>query len=192
MYTVETQDAWCKTCGYLLRGLPTAVCPERGRGFDLNDPKTYETRPPGWRRRRWIQRGLVTVGVIALLYAFVPRRILKGNITFSCAECGHVVNVERRELEQPRWIPFRYPGISWTSRPPKIESSAAGGTKACDVHPYNVAVRFDMHFGGWASGSGVFAVDALTINGFSTTPEAAGNVLRHLMHPANNGIALGP
>ncbi len=35
------QTARCLGCGYALRGLARPVCPECGRGFDLNDPGTY-------------------------------------------------------------------------------------------------------------------------------------------------------
>lgn len=33
--------AGCRECGYSLRGLPDAVCPECGRRFDADDPTTY-------------------------------------------------------------------------------------------------------------------------------------------------------
>jgi hypothetical protein len=33
--------AVCRECGYSLRGLPDAVCPECGRRFDAGDPTTY-------------------------------------------------------------------------------------------------------------------------------------------------------
>ncbi|UCE60312.1 MAG: hypothetical protein JSU63_00910 [Phycisphaerales bacterium] len=43
--------AACKTCGYLLRGLCEPRCPECGKPFDPDDPKTYNARPA----RRFVQ-----------------------------------------------------------------------------------------------------------------------------------------
>ncbi len=58
---IELPDsASCLGCGYSLRGLPEAVCPECGRAFIPDDPTTYKdgkarirwpflpTPPPGW------------------------------------------------------------------------------------------------------------------------------------------------
>lgn len=50
------KDAACWECGYLLDGLPSNVCPECGRPFDPEDPRTFRTalrdylspRLPGW------------------------------------------------------------------------------------------------------------------------------------------------
>jgi hypothetical protein len=43
-------SATCLGCGYSLRGLPEAVCPECGRGFDPEDPTTFRRVParPWW------------------------------------------------------------------------------------------------------------------------------------------------
>ncbi|HEX4123984.1 MAG TPA: hypothetical protein VHY37_04595 [Tepidisphaeraceae bacterium] len=40
----------CISCGYVLLGLESNRCPECGRPFDLNDPKTVSLKPPfvGW------------------------------------------------------------------------------------------------------------------------------------------------
>lgn len=41
----------CLNCGYDLRGLPEPRCPECGRGFDPDDPRTYFIgRRPWWYR----------------------------------------------------------------------------------------------------------------------------------------------
>ncbi len=42
----------CAECGYLLRGLPTARCPECGRPFDLDDPTTFAVQNAA-AKRRW-------------------------------------------------------------------------------------------------------------------------------------------
>ena len=42
-----TSTATCKNCGYALRGLPVARCPECGLPFDPGNPRTMNV--PGWR-----------------------------------------------------------------------------------------------------------------------------------------------
>jgi hypothetical protein len=56
----DDSNARCLSCGYLLRGLTENRCPECGRPFDPNDPRTVNLgrqvgpvarlwlRPPGW------------------------------------------------------------------------------------------------------------------------------------------------
>ena len=36
-------QAQCRRCGYPLRGLSRPACPECGRGFDPNNPRSYTT-----------------------------------------------------------------------------------------------------------------------------------------------------
>ncbi len=61
--------AVCLGCGYALRGLPEAVCPECGRAFDPADSTTYDepTRPTGWRR--WAQAPPLSRCVVAAMCA---------------------------------------------------------------------------------------------------------------------------
>ena len=40
----------CKQCGYDLRGLHECRCPECGRRFDTENPRTYLTKPISGRR----------------------------------------------------------------------------------------------------------------------------------------------
>jgi hypothetical protein len=44
---------YCLGCNYDLRGLPEPRCPECGRAFDPNDPKTFREEPRE-RHRAWI------------------------------------------------------------------------------------------------------------------------------------------
>lgn len=63
--TADTQPgSYCAQCGYALHGLSTSVCPECGRGFDPDDPKTYHDlqRNPEWARMLGL---LLLVGGIA-------------------------------------------------------------------------------------------------------------------------------
>lgn len=66
----------CLGCGYALGGLPgRSVCPECGRGYDLDDDGTYTTKPPYvalrfWAPALWLSLGtamVVTVMVTAML-----------------------------------------------------------------------------------------------------------------------------
>jgi len=180
--------ARCLSCGYLLRGLPSPVCPECGRAFNPSDPTSYDVRPPGRRRRKWIAGA---VFVVFLLIAVGPRGVLTGKLTFTCTVCGDQTTFYRFEPKPPRWIPFRYPGISWTF---KENHSKERGLTSCSVHPnLSVGVQLDMHSGGWVSGSGTAGAGrVLTLNGLLTTVETAPEVLEHLMNPLNNGIQVGP
>ncbi|MFI5382066.1 MAG: HEAT repeat domain-containing protein, partial [Tepidisphaerales bacterium] len=47
--SVVPDSALCRNCGYSLRGLQSAACPECGQAFDPADPKTMNLgRPLGW------------------------------------------------------------------------------------------------------------------------------------------------
>jgi len=181
--------ARCLRCGYLLRGLPIPVCPECGRAFDPADASTYDLRPPDWRRRWWIKRGGILAVAGVVLLAFFPRALLKSNLTFRCAVCGETTTVYRWEPKPPRWIPFRYPGLHWTSRTPVTPT---GNAPPCRIHYDGVSVRFDLYNGGWASAKSMSGQwDVLTLNGLVTTVETAPEVLKQLMDPSNNGIRVG-
>ena len=51
----------CLDCYYVLAGLGSGVCPECGRGFDLDASATYTTRPPFVRWKLWMP-GLLLAG----------------------------------------------------------------------------------------------------------------------------------
>ncbi len=61
----------CLGCGYVLEGLPEPRCPECGRPFDLNNPATYNTRPPFVRWKYWLPGLLLSLGGGLSLYVFV-------------------------------------------------------------------------------------------------------------------------
>ena len=48
--SVTSATMYCRTCSYVLDGLPECRCPECGQGFDPARRDTYRTKP---RRRRW-------------------------------------------------------------------------------------------------------------------------------------------
>ena len=61
----------CLRCGYVLEGLPEPRCPECGRPFDLNNPATYNTKPPFVRWKYWLPGLLLSLGGGLGLYVFV-------------------------------------------------------------------------------------------------------------------------
>lgn len=69
-------------CGYSLRGLPSAVCPECGRGFEPSDPASYRdpTRPGSLLRLAnppglWHRRTMVLLTAILLLDSSSPGHV---------------------------------------------------------------------------------------------------------------------
>ena len=62
-------NAVCLGCGYPLRGLTSAVCPECGRPFSLDDRRTYEVRRPP-REFRFTPL-LVGWGIVALYAVYL-------------------------------------------------------------------------------------------------------------------------
>jgi len=164
------------------------VCPECGRAFDPCDAATYDLRPPGWRRRVWIRRGLVAVAIGVALALFAPRKLLRGQLTFCCRTCGETHTTHRWELLPPRWIPFRYPGFDRTTLGPP----APDVVPPCTSHAYRVDVRFQTRACLSASGMALLEEgESVTFNGFVTSPATARGALHHLMDPLNSGITVG-
>jgi len=184
--------ARCLSCGYLLRGLPTPVCPECGRIFDPSNAATYDVRPPDWRRRRKIKRIAFAVAIGLALALFTPRKLLQGQLTFRCRTCGETQTTYRWELLPPRWVSwigFRYPGKSRTT----LSSPAPDVVPPCTSHAYRVDVRFQTR--ACLSASGMTPLEegqSAILNGFVTSPATARGALHRLMHPDNTGISVGP
>lgn len=62
-------NAFCLSCRYPLRGLPSKRCPECGRPFDLSDPTSVGWYGPGVRARlrAWAKRvASIQVAIMAL------------------------------------------------------------------------------------------------------------------------------
>lgn len=54
--TTPPDDAFCLSCGYPLRDLPTPRCPECGRAFDPTNPRTMSLGQPLRPWQRWLLR----------------------------------------------------------------------------------------------------------------------------------------
>lgn len=191
--------ARCWTCGYQLRGLEGTVCPECGRTFDPADPSTFDRRAPGWRRRRTIRRGIV-LGVVLLSTGAMYRqgKILKGEATLVCVNCGVKQTVSRWEPQAPKWFGVRLPGVHWRGR---IGRTANDTRPDCGKHNLSdVHVRFDYSVGSAntrviSSPSEVPHVGGIDGNGKivwqkAITPENAGDLLHKLMSPENFGVTV--
>lgn len=181
-------EARCLACGYSLRGLPEPKCPECGRSFDPADASSYDTRPPGWRWRRWIKRGIAAGMIGAIGIGLFPRGLLKADASFTCMACGEVKTLRRIEPNPPRWIPFRYPGLNWWTTTP-VARPCSEGCKG----DYDFAINSDLRQGGNVKGmTKMTATEGVSVNGRLMDFESAHLVLNDLLAPLNPGIAIGP
>src|SRR5215217_6210412 len=64
--------AYCRRCGYPLRGLAGGRCPECGGAFDLTNRKTFARKPPRPAVWRWARRVAAVLTLLALAAASVP------------------------------------------------------------------------------------------------------------------------
>ncbi len=184
------QNAKCSGCGYLLRGLPEQVCPECGGEFDPADGSTYDTTTPGHRRRKWVVRASVLAALVAVGAVLFPRRVLVGEIAFTCQDCEHEVSVTRWELVPPAYVPLRYPGLAWTDDNAKADSDGTASAR-CDHDSRTVSVKYEFR-GGSCSGRSVSSPGgAVYVNGLEATPRTAATVLKSGMAPSSSGLRIG-
>jgi predicted RNA-binding Zn-ribbon protein involved in translation (DUF1610 family) len=181
-------EARCWTCGYSLRGLPECICPECGRAFDPADSGSFDTRPPGARRRKWIQRSAAIACVLLIAIGLAPRGLFRGEVSFTCADCGETVTITRVEPRPPGWIPFRYPGFDWRRATPPTQPRTAECQQV-----FNVAVKSDLFCGGRVGGSGAWKGDVkIRVNHRPLDFDSAPTVLKDLVARSNTGIQIGP
>ncbi len=176
----------CLSCGYQLRGLTQSVCPECGRDFDPFDPKSFDSRPPQWRRRRRIRRAIILVFLLLGLTVVFPRRLLIGHIKFTCSNCGIEQTAYRWEPLLPKWIGFRMPAFQWLTT---LHRESGDERQNCASHFFgSLRVKFDFPVGTASANYGYGPNEIPTLNGQVTTPDTAMDVLRSLMSPQNMGI----
>lgn len=174
------ETACCRTCGYLLRGLPEPTCPECGRPFDPADPRTYAPSA-AWRwRRKWVPRMVAVVVLAALGLIFAPRGSAKGKIVFTCQQCGHTVVVQRWTPYPAEWLPIRYPGFSWTSAP-TFTPPATQPTTPCTQHLFIVDARQTFPGGGAVSARAGPGSGPVRINDIRATPASASAILDSML-----------
>lgn len=65
---MNTTDAelYCRSCGYQVVGLSEPRCPECGRLFDPDNPRTFLQHPKAWRVRQWVRRILIALGSVII------------------------------------------------------------------------------------------------------------------------------
>ena len=128
--------AICRGCGYALRGLSEAVCPECGRAFDPDDSSTFllERDLRRRRRRRMMWVGVV-VAVLAVLGVLAPRGIMTSTVTLTCPDCQVAYRTARYELRPPGWMRADYPAIYLPLVAPEEEPH-----EDCPKHRYDVSV----------------------------------------------------
>ena len=61
----------CLSCGYVLLGLQDTRCPECGRSFNLNDPRTFSTKPLFVRWKFWLPGVVVALAGGLVLYVLI-------------------------------------------------------------------------------------------------------------------------
>ena len=172
--------ARCLTCGYLLRGLDEPVCPECARGFDPEDPKTYNTDPPGRLRRRLIMWAIILALIGGAGYALWPQQILTAQMTFTMKDSGHKITFRRWELLAPNWMPLTYPTFHWRS---DTKGNASPGVD----EPFSFQVKAKYL---WAMGD-TFDGQVITVNGIIAHPDNANELMKVLLTPGNKGIRIG-
>lgn len=181
-----SEAAQCLHCGYLLLGLTHATCPECGREFDPTDPRTFDSDPPGSRRRRRVKRVVALVFIAAVVFLLCPRGLLRGTLAFTRADCDEQITFVRTQLRPPRWIPFSYPGVTNRTLTPGKPDRACGPIAS-------FRLQFDLSLGGSAAGAGLVVADEPTwINGHAATLDSAWQVLKTVLAPDNSGVFLGP
>lgn len=132
--TPEAGERFCKACDYPLAAEGMVACPECGRGFDAGDAGTYSARPTA-RRRRWMRRGWMALGVIVLIEVFAPSRVARFTWTWPNADGATVTSETRWHLVGPRWLGIAYPRFTvarWT------HPDAAGYREVADYRIWRV------------------------------------------------------
>ena len=175
--------ACCLGCGYALRGLPEAVCPECGRAFDPGNSTTFVLERDLRRRRR--KRVGVVVAALGLLGAFAPRGIMTSTVTLTCPDCKAVYRTARHELRPPGWLRAGYPAICL----PLVEHKEKPHEN-CLNHRYDVSVtlqsRVVIRASGSASGD---PGDVCEVVGFPAIPKNARKMIDSMIR--QNGLSVG-
>ncbi len=175
------EQARCLTCGYLLRELDQPVCPECARRFDPEDPKTYNTDPPGRLRRRLIMWAIILLLIGGVGYTLWPHQILTAQCTFTMKDSEHVITFKRWEPLAPEWFPLTYPSFHW-------RSDTKGNAPPSDGEPFSFHVK-TKYFQGWTNN---FDGQEIDVNGIIIHPDNANEIMKALLAPGNRGISLGP
>lgn len=178
--------ARCLTCGYMLRELDEPVCPECARRFDPEDPKTYNTDPPGRLRRRLIMWAIILLLIGGVGYVLWPQQIMTSQITFTLQDSGHTITFRRWEPQSPGWFPLRYPGFHW-------RSDTKGNASPRADEPFSFKLEAKLANGSILTGVWGATIDGqeVTINGIVAHPDHANELMKALLAPDNTGMTVG-
>lgn len=195
------ETAACSSCGYLLRGLIEATCPECGREFDPAEAETYVADPAKYKRRKWVKRGVLAVGLGISIFLLAPRGLVKSNLTMTCSVCGHQLTHDRWELLSPEWVQIRYPGYTRStdsktrvadvqegSESPSETGELDASPIVCAEHCYLAKITVGKRFGGT---SDAIAGNVPEFNYMQVHPHTAKSILKKISNPATPGIRVG-
>lgn len=184
------ESACCRDCDYLLRGLPSNVCPECGRDFDLDDPRSYAVMPRRRRFRRRTFRITVAAAALAILVAVVPRGLYRGEVTIKCKTCGAQRSITRWEAAAPDWTGLRYP--AWAFSGDERANCQMKGTTSSesdfDTHDDDAVFRSDQPGNSHNLTYRIGADPLAVINGLYVNVENAAAILEQLMNPHRSPI----
>ncbi|MCC7292507.1 MAG: hypothetical protein IT449_10655 [Phycisphaerales bacterium] len=193
MFDLASDNGFCIFCGYPLRGLPSGICPECGRAFDPENPKTFDSSARQSHRRRWRRAGIALLILALIVFALCPRRMHTMFVTFGCPNCLETLTVRRTQPQPAPWLPIQLPG--WVSRQRGEAPPSSDSPHICtDHHMGDSLVGIDLgqiRMGGSAQNP-MNRRGGIIINGMSVTPETAADVMRKLMSPRqfNRGATL--
>lgn len=146
--TAATTTRYCKACDYPLDTAPELRCPECGRAFTADDPRTYADKPHA-RRRRWTRRVAATALALVILWSLAPREIARLAFSFENADRRTVTTETRCYLIAPSWFPFRYPSFTLSKQ---VLPRTAGPLHTVMVSFWRFSAYRYKDASGWAAG----------------------------------------
>ena len=145
---VSAPTRFCVRCGYPLDGLPRAVCPECGRGFDPGDTRTYLAAGQRPRTPRAFQLTLFAAAVVstARLPISSPLILMVWGIVAGVAAVlvAPLAYYWRRSAHWETWelLNFILPIVTWLWCDYFFDRPKSLGNLACD--PALIAVALPI------------------------------------------------
>jgi Zn-dependent protease len=188
--------AYCRGCGYALRGLGGGRCPECGRAFDLADRRSFARRPPRSRLRRWAWRVGLALAAVALAVGSVPAwywwqwRAEQGVIAEIRGMGGRVAERRSDAAGLARYLPARWAFLRDHASNVRLGDLTAAQVERLDLRPLRHVEELSVYGCGVSDaalgrfgGFGALEVLELTgnpVNGSVLAPLARGGRLKIL------------